>query len=821
MSEEQSDSPESEAGAEETYNLVFFPQLEEGADYEDVRDKLAETLKVDKMKVDAWYDAETPTILLKGVAQNVAERYMEAIMQCGGACNIQASSESGGLSLVPKSKNVDFFICPSCEYEEQVPRGTKFEQCPKCGLVIAKWEQKMKEEAEKEKIRRRLMREQRHAGDREEDLERKRAELDRLRKLEAEIMKELGIKPPSRFWLFFEKHPFSVSAAFGILLLAASGVAFNEIDKYLSAEELSAQRAAPATEEMQEIAPVISAAIALQQNGNQAVVAEMADITTMMHGTAPVAQQEIIATAQQMMKGVDPQKFIDMASKSARPGVMTLPGPQGQEPVRINTDTIGGVTGIEGIEKFEPEALAKIAPPLLEHGHERVLQTLVETVQVPDPLDPAIMMTVERIEDMDGSMIVDLMKELSKDQEWDRYLAQNVGEFLSAGMMDQASELIDRIKNPVTKIEVLGDFMVQMLENDETVTLKLPMARVYNELDDIADPDSRAKVLLDLGGRLADAGYDDQPGEAIARVRTMIQDNPSVYEKSYLSSRLAIAQLRNGDLGQAKALLKAAANQAGQVRDMADRISGFTRVAQRYYDARNPTLANEILTEAQVLAASRLEPTERSRIFGEIAIAQGYMGDLDGALISIDNAGSGIAEQQLMAKLAEFLIGLERYYDAQSIMDLMTDPVEYNRLNIRLITALHYAGQVDQVRLRLESAYRQANRIDSDAERGIMLSQYGRIARRAGFDDDADIFFEAAGRVAEGLEGRQQAVGRGLLALEQARALMPYSSQETMYGVKEAIVLDPVSTEIQVTQRTIDNLMPASVRAKIESEPEY
>ncbi len=820
MSEEQNNATGG-AAEEETYNLVFFPQMEEGSDYEEVRDKLAATLKVDKIKVDGWYDAESPTVLLKGVAKNVAERYMEAIMQCGGACNIQPSSQAGGLSLVPKSKNVDFFICPSCEHEEEIPRGTVYEQCPKCGLVMAKWEEKMREEAEKEKIRRRMLRDQRHENDREADFERKRAELERLRRLEAEIMKELGIKPPSRFWRFFEKHPFAVASVAAVLLIAVSGLAMNQIKEYLLAEEARAERNAPVPEGAKAIAPAISAAVALQQNGNQAMIAEMASMTTLMHGGAPASQQEIIDSAQQMMKGVDPQKFIDTASKSARPGNMTRPGPEGQPQVTVNTDTVGGVSGIPGIERFEADELDEIVPPVIEHGHEKVMMVLTESEQVPDPLDPSVMMTIEQIEDMDGSMIVDLMKELSKDQEWDRFLAYNARIFLGDSDMERASALIDRIRNPVIKIEALGDLMVRQVTDEPNASLKLPMARVYAELEDIADGDIRARSLLAVGRRLADAGYPGEPEDAIARVNAMIQASAMPYDKAYLSARLAIAWLHAGNRPQAKALLGAATGHAGRVASVPDRISAFTRIAQRYYDARNPTLANEILGEAQILAATRLEPRDRSRVFAEIAIAQGYMGDLGGALASIDNAGEGAAEQQVLARLAEFFINLERFYDALSVMDRLTDPIESNRLEIRLITAMHYAGMSDQVRLRLDGAWRNANRIDSAAERGIVLSQYGRLARRAGLDQQATTLFEAAALTSDELRRRELAVNLGVLGLEQARALMPYSSQETMFKVEEAIVKDPVSTEIQSTVRIIDNLMPESVRDRLEPEPEY
>ena len=154
-------------------------------------------------------------------------------------------------------------------------------------------------------------------------------------------------------------------------------------------------------------------------------------------------------------------------------------------------------------------------------------------------------------------------------------------------------------------------------------------------------------------------------------------------------------------------------------------------------------------------------------------------------------------------------------------MARLTDSIGFNRLDIRLITALHYAGEEEQVRLRLESAFFNANRIDEPTERGIVLSQFGRLARRAGLNDRAELLFEAARMQSDVLEGRKRSLNMGLLGLEQSRALMPYSSQETMFSVEEAIVKDPISTEILATERIVENLMPAAVKALVEPEPEY
>lgn len=163
-------------------------------------------------------------------------KYVSAITDCGAQCNLQPSGgdkAAWGLEKMTAADFKDLFVCPSCEFEEYVDRGTKPDQCPECGLVIAKWEEKMREDAEKEKIRRRLLRDQRLKGDNQSELDAKRKELERLKEMEREIMKELGIKPPSALWIIFEKYTISLSFAFSMTIVALTGIGFRYVDMYL------------------------------------------------------------------------------------------------------------------------------------------------------------------------------------------------------------------------------------------------------------------------------------------------------------------------------------------------------------------------------------------------------------------------------------------------------------------------------------------------------------------------------------------------------------------------------------------------------------
>ena len=305
--------------SDEKVNLFFFPEYEEGADEDEVKTKLAKTLSIDEEKVSGWYASSKPTIILKGVDESTALKYVEAIRSCGAKCDTQAAgADDWSLTEMTQADVHDFFICPSCEYEEEIERGSKVEQCPKCGLVIAKWEEKMREEAEKEKIRRRLLGEQRLMGDRETDLDAKRKELERLRALEREIMAELGIKPPSRLWLFFERYPISMGFAISSMIIIATGFAFRYADYYLDQIAHEALLAEAPSEEITEIAPVIAAAVQLQQTGNAEIVTEIAEAAEVMRGQND-SREAIVKAAQQMLKGADTTEFLAKAAQMALP----------------------------------------------------------------------------------------------------------------------------------------------------------------------------------------------------------------------------------------------------------------------------------------------------------------------------------------------------------------------------------------------------------------------------------------------------------------------------------------------------------------------
>jgi hypothetical protein len=563
----------------EKVNLFFFPELQDGVDEEVVKAKLAKTLSVDLDKVESWYASAKPTIILKSVDQATAGKYVSAIRECGAKCDTQeVGSGDWSLEQMTAADIHDYFICPSCEYEEELERGDKIEQCPKCGLVIAKWEEKMREEAEKEKIRRRLLRDQRLVGDREAEMEKKREELERLRRLEREIMAELGIRPPSKLWIMFENHPVSIGFVFTAMIIIGTGFAFRYADQHF--EELAAQEllASQPSEEVQQLSPVITAAAALQQNGNQQMVTELADATGVMRGQMD-SREAIVDMAQNMMKGADAATFINNVSQNMSLPQQTAKLSDGEvSPAPVNIDTIGGVSGLTGMASFAPDTLAKISPPLLEHGHENVLTKLSEKRLIPDPIDPeAPGVVVEAIDEMDGSKLIDLMNTLTQDQEWDQYLLGHVRDFLAELEFDRASDLTNRIQNPVVRIGALTHIMVARMENGQSNELKVLRARARVDLDRVKDVDTKAKLLLDIGRELGFAGVKGEPGMSIGLVEGMASDSGDLLSKAGLHARIAVAYIDLGNRGEAKRHFASAQNSAGRLPELQARISALRR----------------------------------------------------------------------------------------------------------------------------------------------------------------------------------------------------------------------------------------------------
>ena len=796
-----------------TVNLVLYPQVQSGVEVGVVKKKLQTTLSVDAATVDSWYSTVHPTAILTDVEESIAVKYLSAIQECGAECNLQPRDRDEadwGLEQKTNTDSTVLFVCPFCEYEEQVGEASELEKCPECGLVIAEWETKIRKEAEEEKIRRRLMRDQRLKGDKQDDPDTNRRELERLRELEGEIVKELGIKPPSAIWVFFEKHTISLSFAIGLLIVALSGIGFRYLDFYLDHLAYEATVAAAPSDQVRDVAALVAVAVEMQQQGNREVVTEIVDATQLMHEPGTAARRDIEGAAQQMMKGINPGIFLDIASKTGPPTARAKLVPGEAEPALVNLDTIGGISGLQGVSFFSSAELQEMAPPLFEQGSDKILAVLPKKEFIKDKLNlTGAKIIVHEIDEMDGSAIVNLLSSVRQDTEWDLYLLSQVEQYILNANLEAADLLADRIRNPVVRINAFAGLMEEYLLREDLLAVKVLRARVEIDLVKIENPDARAKVVLDLGQRMAAVGSSGEPADSISSIQRMADDSKEPLEKSVLISWLAVAHMNAGDKVQAKRLLRNAQKIAGQVSLLSDRISAFTKLARRYYDVRNNTLASEILSEASVLAATKLEHQPRSVAFSKIALAQAYMGDFTGARESIDNAAEGRGKQQLLVKVAEMLMDEQRFYEALSWMKTLEDEVEYSRLELRLSWAFFYAGRTREALNRTEQSAPRMQQIYELPERGLLTSQYARFLARLGKKGASEQLFKEAEAISRELSGRKSKINLGLLAIDRARVFQLDKAKEIVLDeLTDSAIADPIDTEVLVIERVIKNLLP-------------
>ncbi|HIG44089.1 MAG: hypothetical protein ABGY96_20715 [bacterium] len=781
----------------DTFNLIFFPTIRGDAKKEEVKANLVSTLKVDSNKVEAWFTSGKPTLLLKNVVHDVADRYMQAIIKCGGSCNLQPSSENSSvLSLTPKPKNIEFFICPSCDYGEEIPLGTTQDECPECGLIIESYETRKVNEKERDEIRRRLIRDARIVEEDVNEESRKYEELARVRRLENEIMVDLGMRPAGKLWQYFTYHPVVVFSVIYVLLFATSAIILLFGVRYLATEKERAFLAGEPSMQIQDLARVTAAAVVLKQNENQMVLQEFAETTQRLRGR-PGNQEEVLLTATQMMRGASPASFLQSAETDRIRLSMTPAGP-GEKLSNVNLDTLGGVRGISGIEYFTPDQLLMVSAKAEQHGAESVLSMLGKK-----PVVSSVDDMRGQLETLDGSTVINLIKKLSADYEWDRFLLGYVGVYTQAGLFEDASILSESIQNPLTKIAALGEIMVGQVSRDQDVNLDLGHARVGLEMEKISDPETVARLWSLLGKKLVSEGARNEPKNTMVRMEKLVTDTSDLYAKSVIAARYAVMRLSFFDNTGARKYFSVATDSAGRVTDTAMRISAFVKIAQRYYDARNLTLASEILYEAQILAATQLKTTKRSVLLGEIAYAQCYIGDVSGALLSVDNASTGHARDQLRGKLVETLISQDKVYVAREILSHVTDNVEASRLTLRLVSHLfHNENRSDAMALLDQSAPR-VQMIRQPHLKALLLSQYARMYIRLDQTGVAEQYFSVATSLSSRLSGRTAAVVTGMVAYNQAKALQTRKSRGTLNGIRISVIGDPFSSEIESTEKII------------------
>lgn len=625
-----------------------------------------------------------------------------------------------------------------------------------------------------------------------EEARRLRSELDRLIQKEQQIMKQLGMRVPGGLSRLFLKSPFTAA----ILIIILTAAALYSADYWLKTQEKQRLMATPASQPVQDAAGVTAAAVHLYQSGNGRLLTEMAEVTAIIKGQTAESLDQTSNVAVDMMKGLGSEPFVKMLDEG---------GIQQQ----LSTGSAGN---IEVIREFTFEDISKISPAFLLYGHENLLSRTAERDELPILNDPdGKVILIDRLEKLEDANIVSLMKGLSVDQEWDQYLRELIDRFLEIELVDEADILIEEIKNPVVKIQSFGKIMAYLQQRNQPKVIAKFQSKAMAALVEVVGPDAKARALMELARSAASAGAETVPQASIERIQGMLVESENVSDKPRLAGQLAAIQFQVGDITGARASIKHALNLVSAIPEEVERLSALCQMSKRYYDVRNLTLAQEILNEVALVAATRLNGAERSRIFGEIAIARGYTGDMVGARTAAGNASGSRGKQQILAGLGRSFVEQHKPYLAWMILNEITDEVERSKILIRLVSWLIHTDNNRQASYYLRDWDLNIRQIAAPELKVMVLGQIARLHRRLNEDERANRLFAQALQIVNGMKGRKADFALASIALDQAKALRLEGARISVNKIKESIIKDPVAAEVDRIEKILTNLLPAGI----------
>lgn len=126
----------------EYYNVVFYGEIAEGHNLEEVKSNLAKMFKLNATQVEQFF-IRTPVAVKTNVDHQTGLKYKAALEKAGMVCKIVATEEPSQEN-VPPFPETKTMTCPKCGFEqEESPR------CTKCGIFVKNYLKMKEREAQK------------------------------------------------------------------------------------------------------------------------------------------------------------------------------------------------------------------------------------------------------------------------------------------------------------------------------------------------------------------------------------------------------------------------------------------------------------------------------------------------------------------------------------------------------------------------------------------------------------------------------------------------------------------------------------------------
>jgi predicted RNA-binding Zn-ribbon protein involved in translation (DUF1610 family) len=158
---------------------------------------IAELLGMDEAKIAYAIENKKKAIVKQGILLEDAQNLQQQILRRGGLCNCRpVPISSTKLELAPIEEKCEeiVFTCPACNYREKVTTQADLPvNCPQCGIIPSKYNKVAALKNEREMVKKRLLSKHQLLEQQAKDLAENQEREARLRKIEEEVRKELGL----------------------------------------------------------------------------------------------------------------------------------------------------------------------------------------------------------------------------------------------------------------------------------------------------------------------------------------------------------------------------------------------------------------------------------------------------------------------------------------------------------------------------------------------------------------------------------------------------------------------------------------------------
>lgn len=701
------------------YDVILFGWRDEVTDRDQVVDHLAKILKLEPGVVAQVRQGGTAVVLRSALPKEIADRYRAALTKSGIICNLRPSqARTPELVLVPMVEDEDArseldFECPSCGFRQTFETlGEVPLLCPACGVSPEKFNRLREEIAERERIKRRLLKQQEiDQRQQEEEAQQRRREAER-QALEDEIRREMNLSPllstrgkrmgiGAVLWLtgvmagvgavvlyqvLTASPPESVAVKPDVAPTAAGAGGSGEVvpaDRAVglpvSSQPLSAARQAKVQAAALEAMTQKAMVIATQ---SQRTGAPPPEIGVELSKGMPSMGADLAAVAEGVAAfddatGADAVEEADSIAESSvnypagNAGSSDAPadsGGTGTEAVTVAAgDSVlsrGGTPS--GITDSTTPATNTSAAGLGAANSTgtpsaRVRATLAKHEAVPSSTAP---IRSAHTDSGNAAYVTDWHAVLlgdGADPTWNRFLTLELDKALAAGQPDRARQLAEALPEGQTvRWRALLSVADDLHRRGQVRARDAVLKALEVELASVRDLPVRVDALGWMAGMLNAMGLKDR---AALLTQSMSRQAAEVSVRDGKVAALGYAAAHLALLGQSSAADSAwssanqlLANESGPL----VRLMGYIRLAESYALAGDKDTARGLLAPVRAALQSVPDGDGRTAIVSALARALSDLGDADAAQSAADLLASPIQQDTLVFELIQEQLSLGR-----------------------------------------------------------------------------------------------------------------------------------------------------------------